>query len=98
MQCICCIGSRTSACAACQPMNDENKESEMYEGVLAFWFEEIQPQTWWSTDPAFDEQVRQRFLALLDRAAQGELYMWRSSPEGRLAEIIVLDQFSRNIH
>jgi uncharacterized protein (DUF924 family) len=70
----------------------------MYESVLAFWFEEVQPQTWWSEDPAFDEQVRQRYLGLLHRATQGELYLWRSSPEGRLAEIIVLDQFSRNIH
>jgi uncharacterized protein (DUF924 family) len=70
----------------------------MYEGVLAFWFEEIQPQSWWATDTAFDEWVRQRYLGLLQRVAQGELYLWRSSPEGRLAEILVLDQFSRNIH
>jgi len=70
----------------------------MYEGVLAFWFEEIEPQKWWSVDPALDELLRQRYAELLQSAMQGELYEWRSSPQGRLAEIIVLDQFSRNIH
>ena len=66
----------------------------MYEGVLAFWFEEIEPQKWWSVDPALDELLRQRYAELLQSAMQGELYEWRSSPQGRLAEIIVLDQFS----
>jgi len=70
----------------------------MYDDVLKFWFEEIEPQKWWSVDPALDELLRQRYAGLLQRAAQGELYEWRSSPKGRLAEIIVLDQFSRNIH
>jgi uncharacterized protein (DUF924 family) len=70
----------------------------VYERVLTFWFEEIEPQSWWSTDPALDEQIRKRYLGLLERAKQGELYAWRASPEGRLAEILVLDQFSRNIH
>lgn len=70
----------------------------MYDGVLTFWFEEIDPKQWWSVDPALDDLLRQRYAGLLQRAAQGELYEWRSSPQGRLAEIIVLDQFSRNIH
>lgn len=70
----------------------------MYEGVLTFWFGEIDPRKWWSAEPAFDELLRLRYAGLLRRAAQGELYAWRSSPAGRLAEIIVLDQFSRNIH
>lgn len=66
--------------------------------ILTFWFSEIDPKAWWSVDPAFDTLLRERFGALLDSAAQGELYPWRASPQGRLAEIIVLDQFSRNIH
>ena len=70
----------------------------MHEGVLTFWFVDIEPEAWWATDAEFDEQIRQRYLGLLQRATQGELYRWRSSPAGRLAEIIVLDQFSRNIH
>ena len=42
--------------------------------------------------------VRSRFGALHEQAIRCELFAWRSSPEGRLAEVIVLDQFSRNIH
>ncbi|SNS51736.1 Uncharacterized conserved protein, DUF924 family [Noviherbaspirillum humi] len=70
----------------------------MHEAVLKFWFEETSPKSWWSADPAFDALLRQRFLPLLDQARQGELFGWRATPRGRLAEIIVLDQFSRNIH
>ena len=66
--------------------------------VLAFWFAEIRPEQWWKVDPGFDARVRQRFGALLARAAAGELWRWRDAPEGRLAEVIVLDQFPRNIH
>lgn len=70
----------------------------MYERVLAFWFEETSPQQWWRVDAAFDATVRERFGALLRQAGQGELYGWRAQPRGRLAEVIVLDQFPRNIH
>lgn len=70
----------------------------MHTAVLAFWFTEINPAQWWKVDPAFDELIRQRFGTLLLQAAQGELYHWRNEAKGRLAEIIVLDQFSRNIH
>lgn len=66
--------------------------------VLAFWFDEIEPKAWFAVQPAFDEQIRSRFGATLRDAAQGELFAWRTQPRGRLAEIIVLDQFSRNIH
>ena len=66
--------------------------------VLAFWFEETAPAAWWKVDPAFDATIRQRFGALHRAAALGELWSWRATPAGRLAEVIVLDQFSRNIH
>ncbi|TAH41445.1 MAG: DUF924 domain-containing protein [Gammaproteobacteria bacterium] len=68
------------------------------ENVLAFWFDEIEPRQWWQVDPAFDALIRSRFGALLDQAIAGELDAWRGFAHGRLAEIIVLDQFSRNIH
>jgi uncharacterized protein (DUF924 family) len=73
-------------------------ESDMYRDVLKFWFEDIQPEMWWSAEPEFDELLRRRFLPLLEQAARGELFEWRKEPKGRLAEIIVLDQFSRNIY
>lgn len=70
----------------------------MIEEVLSFWFEESGPEQWWARDPRFDAEIRSRFGALHDRAVQGELHGWRDTPEGRLAEIIVLDQFSRNLY
>lgn len=72
-------------------------DPDVFQTVLTFWFKEIEPTQWWVADPAFDALVRQRYLGLLHQAAAGELSGWRASPKGRLAEIIVLDQFSRNI-
>ncbi|MDX8392784.1 MAG: DUF924 family protein [Mariprofundaceae bacterium] len=66
--------------------------------VLDFWFEEIEPAQWWMKDSVFDAAIGQRFGATHHAAMQGELEIWRAQPEGRLAEIIVLDQFSRNIY
>jgi uncharacterized protein (DUF924 family) len=68
-----------------------------YQPVLEFWFVETDPKAWWAVDPAFDERIHGRFAALHAQAAQGELFGWRTEPRGRLAEIIVLDQFSRNL-
>jgi uncharacterized protein (DUF924 family) len=69
----------------------------MIHEVLTFWFQEITPQQWWKVDPAFDAALRQRFGPLHALAAACELCDWRGTPQGRLAEIIVLDQFSRNL-
>ena len=66
--------------------------------ILKFWFEEIEPKAWFAKDLAIDQEIKVRFGELLSQAINGELYHWRTSPQGRLAEIIVLDQFSRNIH
>lgn len=68
-----------------------------YTDVIAFWFEEIEPKSWWVKDEAFDQLLRDRFLGTHSAAAKAELFQWRSEPEGRLAEIIILDQFSRNM-
>ncbi|MFN7727217.1 MAG: DUF924 family protein [Rubrivivax sp.] len=70
----------------------------MHAAVLQFWFHEVTPAQWWKVDPAFDHLVLQRFGDLHARAAQAELFGWRESPHGRLAEVIVLDQFSRNMY
>lgn len=66
--------------------------------VLNFWFHELTPKQWFDKDDALDAEVRERFSQLHHRAALCELYEWRKTPQGRLAEIIVLDQFSRNIY
>lgn len=66
--------------------------------VLKFWFAELQPAQWFNGGAELDELISQRFSAVLQRAAAGELEAWRASAQGRLAEIIVLDQFSRNLY
>jgi len=68
------------------------------EAVLSFWFQELDHADWFRRSPGVDEQVRSRFTELHARAAACELYAWRVAPEGRLAEILVLDQFSRNLY
>lgn len=69
----------------------------MYEEILRFWFEEIEPSQWWKKDDDFDRALIARFSAIHAGAARCELFEWRVTPKGRLAEVIVLDQFSRNM-
>ncbi len=66
--------------------------------ILDFWFRELQPADWWSKNEEVDHTISRRFSATLEAAARAELFEWRESAHGRLAEIIVLDQFSRQIH
>ena len=63
--------------------------------VLKFWFDLSQEQQF-SKDEKLDELIRTRFGAVFEMAAAGELSEWRKTTEGRLAEIILLDQFTRN--
>ena len=67
------------------------------QSVIQFWFDESSPKQWFTKDAAFDAAIQTRFGKLLDQAALGEFWGWRSDALGRLAEIIVLDQFSRNV-
>lgn len=67
------------------------------DAVIAFWFGELEPVQWFRQDAELDEQIRERFATLHQAAAAGELWQWRETPEGRVAEILVLDQFSRNL-
>jgi len=69
----------------------------MYQEIVKFWFEDISQSQWWKKDEDFDQLIRDRFSGVHARAARCELYGWRKSAKGRLAEIIVLDQFSRNM-
>lgn len=65
--------------------------------VLDFWFVEHGQDDWWKKEKTFDNRVRTRFLDVYRRAMACELWGWRDTPDGRLAEIIVLDQFPRNM-
>jgi uncharacterized protein (DUF924 family) len=68
-----------------------------HERILDFWFKEIDQSTWWKKDNDFDLEISTRFSKYHAQATRGECYQWRQSIKGRLAEIIILDQFSRNI-
>ena len=69
-----------------------------YSDIIDFWFNEIDSAFWWKKDLEFDQSLVKRFKATHDKAKACELYAWREAPLGRLAEIIVLDQFSRNMY
>lgn len=67
------------------------------QSVLAFWFDEATRPFWFRKDADFDAAIAKQFGAIWQAARVGECGEWRGSTEGRLAEIIVLDQFSRNL-
>ncbi|MBU0826723.1 MAG: DUF924 domain-containing protein [Gammaproteobacteria bacterium] len=68
------------------------------EDILHFWFEELSPAQHFAQEDAIDAMIRVRFGTTWQAAQRCELWSWRATPQGRLAEILVLDQFSRNIH
>jgi uncharacterized protein (DUF924 family) len=73
-------------------------ESE-YRPVIDFWFRELTPRQWFMAEGAkLDDLVRARFGALVEAARRGALDHWAATPRGRLALIIVLDQFPRHVH
>lgn len=69
-----------------------------YQQVIDFWFVELSPKQWWGKDDELDRRIAEQFGELHKQAVMCELYAWRREPLGRLAEIIILDQFSRNIY
>ncbi len=69
-----------------------------YIDVLTFWFDDIDSSKWWVKDSDFDQLIFDKFSDLHAQANQCELYEWRDTAKGRLAEIIILDQFSRNMY
>jgi uncharacterized protein (DUF924 family) len=67
------------------------------EDILNFWIYEVGRERWFSDDRTLDLQVREKFLALYEDAAQGKLKAWESTPEGMLALMLLLDQFPRRM-
>lgn len=77
------------------------------EAVLEFWFgsnpddaaiAKEKSALWWSKNPQVDDEIRGRFEGLVAKAAAGELSYWEATPTGRLALILLTDQFPRNIY
>ena len=82
-------------------------EPPEYEKVLSFWFGELDEHgaptaetsaRWFKKDAGFDQTIRDRFQALHAAVHAGEREDWLGSARGRLAYVIVLDQFSRNMY
>ncbi len=65
--------------------------------VLNFWYQELKPQDWFIKSSELDLKIENRFLDALEKTIAGEYSSWRESAHGALAQVIVLDQFSRNI-
>lgn len=65
--------------------------------VIAFW-REAGADKWFRKNAEFDRAIVERFASTHGEAAAGHLKDWASTPEGALALILVLDQFSRNMH
>jgi uncharacterized protein (DUF924 family) len=65
--------------------------------ILKFWFHELTPDMHFIKSAELDQNIRNRFLEIHTQTLEGRTKDWRKTPEGRLAEIIVLDQFSRNM-
>lgn len=68
-----------------------------YKEVLDFWFDPSNKAYWFAKDKAFDQELHDKFYKIWQKSCEGLLYNWRKTIHGRLAEIIVLDQFSRNL-
>ena len=71
---------------------------QSHQDVIDFWFVEHGLDDWFGGKAEFDTALAERFTDLHPQVARGEAWAWRETPEGRLAEIIVLDQFSRQLH
>ncbi len=78
-------------------MNWNDEPNNEAREVLKFWFEEVGIARWYVKDAVLDATIRRRFFNLHQAASKCELFDWRKTHTGRLAEIIVLDQFPRNM-
>lgn len=68
-----------------------------YQDILDFWFAVETEPNWFAKSDEFDGLIEKKFKLVHTQAAASELWSWRTNADGRLAEIIVLDQFSRNL-
>lgn len=73
------------------------------DNVLEYWFGDLmnprpRPGVWFEDAAKYDDNIRDQFGALLVEAHAGKLDYWAKTPRGRLALIILLDQFTRQIY
>jgi uncharacterized protein (DUF924 family) len=84
-----------------------DEDQRRIEAILSFWFKEQElsaPQidrrmdAWFGEDPVFDREIEEKFSSDVERACEGKLDHWAAEAHGRLALIILIDQFRRNIY
>ena len=84
-----------------------DEDQRRIDAILAFWFKEHElsaPQIdrrmdiWFGEDATFDHEIQQNFSDDVEKASEGKLEHWADEPRGRLALILLLDQFRRNIY
>ena len=80
---------------------------ENEETILRYWFGTAADdlaiagecaEKWWKKNPDVDREIRERFAATLDASSMGAHDDWNKTPGGCLANIILADQFSRNMY
>lgn len=73
------------------------EEQTTYQEILDFWFKELQPSEWFKGGEHVDRAIKNRFEEILDPMLEGKYDHWIENPHGRLAAILVMDQFPRNL-
>ncbi|MCJ8518012.1 uncharacterized protein (DUF924 family) [Pseudorhizobium tarimense] len=71
---------------------------ETWQEILDFWFGRLSRKQWFEKSDEVDAEIDRRFRETHLALARGGVEEWRETPDGRLAAIIVLDQFPRNIY
>jgi len=79
-------------------IHTEREHITTYQPVLDFWFSEAAQPYWFAQSNDFDQTIRTQFANVFQAAVTNQLADWRNTMHGRVAEILVLDQFSRNIY
>ena len=87
----------------------KNQDQELQDQIVEFWIGEDEVQRdperlsefskrWYNSDEAFDNQIREKFGDLVAKAGLEQLLHWCVEPQGALAHVLLLDQFTRNIY
>jgi uncharacterized protein (DUF924 family) len=94
------LGQKNGAVESKQMEMESQSQSQLpsqARDVLDFWYHQLEPEQWWVRDNAVDKVVISRFSALYMLVANALPGSWLMTARGRLAAVIVLDQFPRNM-
>jgi len=81
-----------------KPSNQQPSTRSAVNDVLQFWFEQSTPKQWFQKDAVFDRLIADRFGGEIERALAGDLQGWCNQPADHLAQVLLLDQFTRHIY